>query len=813
MAYRRKTKKDLLIKRLKQIPFFYNIWFKREFYVFLFFCFLFFLIVARLFWLQIIKQNYFQSGLNSQHFSESLLEADRWDIYAYDNSENPVKLTENMTMYNIIIDPYFLKADNKTIQSDLKKEFIAELAPIIYSHLCEFNWLNKVDRTGCIENIESFSKRNVLPVKPEFFYLWDGYFSSGYYEFNWTWFYENNSQIIESFTSWEALNIIKNTLDNKINIGERDLNYLWLFDNLDFINDIKQNINSIEVINDLYMYIDPKKVSSRSKDSTILKAFLSKYWYDYNDKLIDNLFETQENRYVKITSNVNSSIIQKIRELKDKYANSTWFIKTPILYWLSTESYDKRYYPYGNFLSNILWYVNNSSVAYNGIEQYFDDILRGTDWKIKWRASSWIGSVWANEFEVEDMIDGKNIYLTIDVGIQKEIEAIAEKWQEEFKADSITVLVYDPFNGYIKWSVSSPSFDPNDYNSAYSHTPLTEEYSYLIDNETYVDIPLYVYSSGTLREAKSYERTDTTIEKYIAKNVYWPSVFIDKNIASSYEPWSIFKPFTMAIWIDEDEISPFDFYDDPWQVKVWIYTIKNADNGNCMWEHSFLHALIYSCNVGMVRIIQTIGKNSFYNYLNKFWFWQLTNIELMNEDEWSLENPSTVSLARFLNNSFGQWILTTPLQIAAWYGSLINWWYYVKPTIIAWIEDDAKNIFYTNKKEIVRQILKPETTEQIKDALFNVMETNKDYISNMRISWFTLWGKSWTSQIAYKWEYKEGNGWTNASFVWLLTKDSPQYVVVVQVRRPRTTQWWSSTAGKVFKEVAAFLLNYSFIEK
>lgn len=813
MAYRRKNRQNTRLKKVKQFTFFRNIWFQREFYVFLFFCFLFFVIVIRLFWLQVIKQNYFQSRLNSQHFSESLLKAERWDIYAYDNSENPVKLTENMTMYNIIVDPYFLKAKNKSIQSDLKKEFINELSPIVYSHLCEFYWLNKVNWTGCIQNIETFSKREILPKEPEFFYLWDNKFSSGYYDFNWTWFYDTKNQIIENFTSWEALNVIRNTLDNKINIGERALNYLWFFDNIDFVDDIKENIDSIQIVNDFYIYIDPKETSSKSKDSTILKAFLAKYWYDYSDKMIDNLFEVQENRYVKITTNVNSYIIQKIRALKDKYNDSTWLIKIPIVYGLSTESYDKRYYPYWNFLSNVLWYVNNNEISYNGVEQYFDNILRGKDGVIKWRASSRIWAVGANEFEVEDTVDGKNIYLTIDVWIQKEIEAIAQKWQQEFKADSISILVYDPFNGYIKWSVSSPSFDPNNYNSAYSHMPLTEEYSYIIDNETYVDIPIYFYSGDKLKEAKSYERNDPTIEKYIAQNIYWPWVFIDKNVASAYEPGSIFKPFTVAIGIDEDEISPYDFYNDPGKVKVWIYTIKNADNENCMWEHSFLHALIYSCNVGMVRIIQTIWKNGFYNYLNKFGFGQLTNIELMNEDAGSLENPSSVSLARFLNNSFGQWILATPLQVAAWYWALINGGYYVKPTIVAWIEDNTKGLFYENKKKIIRQILKPETTEQIKDALFEIMETNKDYINNMRISWYTLWGKSWTSQIAYKWKYQEGNGRTNGSFVWIITKENPQYIVIVQVRRPRTIQRWSSTAGKVFKEVASFLINYSFIEK
>ncbi|MBP7061781.1 hypothetical protein KA037_03660 [Patescibacteria group bacterium] len=50
-------------------------------------------------------------------------------------------------------------------------------------------------------------------------------------------------------------------------------------------------------------------------------------------------------------------------------------------------------------------------------------------------------------------------------------------------------------------------------------------------------------------------------------------------------------------------------------------------------------------------------------------------------------------------------------------------------------------------------------------------------------------GKSGTSQIAFKGKYQAGNGWTNASFVGIVTRDNPKYIVVVQVRRPRSTQW------------------------
>jgi len=231
-----------------------------------------------------------------------------------------------------------------------------------------------------------------------------------------------------------------------------------------------------------------------------------------------------------------------------------------------------------------------------------------------------------------------------------------------------------------------------------------------------------------------------------------------------------------------------------------------------MGEHSFMNALVFSCNIWMVRIVQSVWKNNFYNYLWKLNFGELTNIELAWEDEWSLESVTTVSLARFLNNAFGQWLLATPIQIAAAYGSLVNGGFYVKPTILAGIRDTETNRYYPNKIEVLRQIFRPETAEKVKEWLFSVMEKNPDYANNIKVEWYALWGKSWTSQISFKWKYKEWYGWTNGSFVWLITKDNPEYIVVVQVRRPRTSYRWAETAGKVFSDVAKFLIGYSLIE-
>jgi len=54
----------------------------------------------------------------------------------------------------------------------------------------------------------------------------------------------------------------------------------------------------------------------------------------------------------------------------------------------------------------------------------------------------------------------------------------------------------------------------------------------------------------------------------------------------------------------------------------------------------------------MVRIAQKMGKDTFYNYVDKLGFGKLTNIELAGEAEGFIEGISTVSDARFFNNTF-----------------------------------------------------------------------------------------------------------------------------------------------------------------
>ena len=809
----------------KKIPYFWNLDFSKELQLASLFWAMFMIIVIRLFYIQIIQHNNYNSELIKQSTSLAAIKADRWDIYALDKTWQPVKLTENINLYDIALDPREIWFNWNW--SRMKERFIELISPIVYKHLCVINGLDNVETEDCIRNIESFANVELLPKLPEFFYFWKEYnsewveipvISEEYSTFDFDSYNEQKQKIIEEFSKEQAMDIITNKLNDKIKIWMKEKNYVWYYTNEEFLEDLKkQKFNFISIEANFYVYIIPKE-QSNTRDKIQFQNFMSKWWEKLDSSALDSLFKKQEYKYIKLLSSANPQIAQDIKQLKLDYANEKYSLdnslynKYSIVHWIILEPHATRYYPYWEFMSNILWYVDKNGEAYYWIEKYYNNILQWIDWEIIWR-SSW--NMWWSDFEVINTKDWDDIVLTIDVWIQKEVESIAKKYIDAFHADSLAVMVFDPKKWQVKASVSLPTYNPNNYNDAYTMIPLSPEYSYLIDSDTYNEVPIYLYTWWKYIKAKTDEKKDTSIKKYISKNIYWASVFVDKNISIAFEPWSIFKAFTTAIWLDSDEIRLDDHYQDDGSVKIDIYTIQDADKTSCMWYHSFQEALVNSCNVWMIRIVEALGKEIYYNYLNKFWFWEETWIELAEEKSWSIPKAWSISMAWFFNNSFWQWVTVTQIQLAAAYSALVNWWKYIKPTIISQIREKTANSDNITVREktthSLRQVIRPEVSDEMRTALFTVANTNDQY-KNARVEWYRLWAKSWTSQIAYKWRYQRWVWWTQATFAWIVSIDDPEYIVLIWLSRPRTSQWWVGTAWKIFWEIATFLIWYSMME-
>ncbi len=172
----------------------------------------------------------------------------------------------------------------------------------------------------------------------------------------------------------------------------------------------------------------------------------------------------------------------------------------------------------------------------------------------------------------------------------------------------------------------------------------------------------------------------------------------------------------MAIGLDTGEIHPDDRYYDRGYVELDLgggikQRISNIAH-QCLGNNTYSNAVNWSCNVGMINIIEKIGRSLFSRYISDFGFGQKTNITIDGEVFSQISNYEKWSRIQFFTMSFGQGINATLLQMAAAYSVLANGGVYMQPYIV-------ERIAYPNGKIIdsvptpVRRVIKEETSKTI----------------------------------------------------------------------------------------------------
>lgn len=756
-------------------------------------------------------------------------------------SWQPIQLSANTEVFDLFVDPRFVLDKDK---------FITELTPVLVEHFCpEGSGSVFLDPYSCLFNLERYTGKKFLPQKPELFYLWSGV--SG---LTWlavipntlTWWDElllQSHRLEQDYNSWmiqynkdleQTLSgvyygmvkwLIQEKLQNDVYRGKKKKNYLIQIDTPELKRDLEQLHLPYLSIEWDFVYVTPMtNPSDINTAGSILYKVLSKHQIIFSYKQLKNILTPQENKYVKIANGVNQQLVNTLKERqeyrKSRKQNELYEKRKqkisynqddmiPLMHGLWFEQRTIRTYPFGRFLSHVLGYVSKDNKAISWIEEYRDELLKWKDGQIIWFWWSWLGQAWSDNLQLSNPTNGANIILTIETNIQKKIEEMTKFYVKDFRADSVSILVMNPYNGAVVASANAPDFDPNNTDSIYKTQALWPEFRTIIDDPQFLDIPVYIQTGGKMLPATLAQRTDTSIVKYMNTNYYGPLSLIDKTISLAYEPGSIFKPITVAIGLDADEIGLYDLYYDKWEIQVWDYYMRNVSKA-CLGTNTILHALQFSCNIGMVNIIQKIGQHVFYNYLEKFWLGKPTWIELAGEVAWSIPDAQNKQKSRFFNNSFGQGLLVTPMQMWVAFSALVNGGNIVKPTIIKRIEYADGTVKQANTRT-KQPIIKEGTSELIKNALFEVV--NGGQIKKFAIAWKTLAGKTWTPQIPFRGKYQNGVWRTNGSFAWIITRDNTKFVIIIQVRRPRTNQWWELTAWAIYGKLAQFLIEYEEIEK
>ncbi|MCK5438541.1 MAG: hypothetical protein KAI97_01285, partial [Gemmatimonadetes bacterium] len=112
--------------------------------------------------------------------------------------------------------------------------------------------------------------------------------------------------------------------------------------------------------------------------------------------------------YVRLTRGISPEIVRQLEAAS--------------LDGVGVESYRVRRYAYDGLAADLLGKVNNDNEGLDGIELYYDEVLRGIPgYAIHQRDA--LGHEYSNfTFPVDAPVHGRDVYLTIDLGVQEIVE-------------------------------------------------------------------------------------------------------------------------------------------------------------------------------------------------------------------------------------------------------------------------------------------------------------------------------------------------------------------------------------------------------
>lgn len=340
------------------------------------------------------------------------------------------------------------------------------------------------------------------------------------------------------------------------------------------------------------------------------------------------------------------------------------------------------------------------------------------------------------------LAEGDSVKLTIDRNIQAHAEQILQDLIKNYKAVGGTIIVQDPKTGKIITLANKHDFDPNTYS------------------------------------------------KYPLKN------FINPSVQLVYEPGSVIKPLTMAMGLDLGVISSDTTFVDKGSVTMNGWTIRNARD-KVYGKITMTEAVEHSINTGVVFAEQKIGHVKFLEYLRKFGFGEKTNIDLPDEISGSLKNLERKGVrdVDFATASFGQGLVTTPIQLINSFSVIANGGLLMRP----YINQESKPY-------VVRRVVSEETAKKVTTMLESTVEKARvAAISEYRIA-----GKTGTAYIPdfVKGGYSEEMMHT---FVGFAPASDPQFVILVKLEKPQVGELAGMTVVPAFRDMAQFILNYQRI--
>jgi len=408
-----------------------------------------------------------------------------------------------------------------------------------------------------------------------------------------------------------------------------------------------------------------------------------------------------------------------------------------------------REYPDGALAAQTLGFVRLSDgVGQYGVEQMENSVLGGKPGLLYTRVNADGQPLALPPIRQTNPTPGADVTLTLDANVQMWAEQGLASVVQSTHADGGQVVVLDPTTGAIIAMANASSFDPNHY-----------------------------YNASV-------------------------SSFSNPVVSAPYDPGSVMKAMTMAAGIEQGVITPQTTFLDRGYTDVAgvrIYNFNRQGHG----EENMVQVLTNSANVGAVFVAQRVGAQRYYQTLSKFGFFQRTASGLPGESAGLRggsggENPA-LTLAE---NSFGESIGVTPLQMAQAYGALANGGVLMRTHIVASVTADGGLGATTTYAPVAeRRVVSQATATTVTQML--VQSALRSDAQMDLLPGYSVAAKTGTST-----PYPNDPSWTYASVIGYAPANHPRFVLLVKIDHPRTSIFGGEVAGPLWRALAQRLFMY-----
>ena len=410
-----------------------------------------------------------------------------------------------------------------------------------------------------------------------------------------------------------------------------------------------------------------------------------------------------------------------------------------------------RVYPNQELAAHVLGFVGEGTarpgdiVGQAGVEAWYNDVLGGQSGLVSSDLDRLGRRIPIGRYALQPPRHGAHVSLSIDRTIQHIAEQELEAAIEQFGATAGTVLITNPRTGELLGLANRPTYDPGRVH--------------------------------TYRE-------------------FGPE-FANRACNLIYEPGSTFKLITMAAGLDVGAIRPETTHNLPGTVDYFGQEFKNWDERTYP-EQTMVSVLQHSSNTGTIFVADTIGANTFYEYISRFGFGARTGIDMAGEVSGIVRRRGDQGwfLPDLASNSFGQGISVTPLQLATAVGAIANDGVMMRPHVAREVQH-ADGRREKIESEPIRRVVSRETAQ----TLIKMMEAAESgVLDNLaRVPGYRTAGKTGTSEIASSGRFLEDT--SIASYIGFGPLELPQVLALVIIERPQAAFFGAHVASPTFSRV------------